>query len=692
MTCERNTDIFVSPEGADSNPGTRDRPFASLERARQAVRTMKRQGTLPENGLTVWLRGGDYLRTSTFEFTADDSGTPEAPIAWRAYENERVRLLGGRVVTGFQAVTDEAVLARLDEDARESVLVADLRAQGIDDYGMLRSRGFGRDEIAHGELFFNGAPMTLARYPNEGEWELIADFPEETAISDGHRGTIGALDAGFFYDSECPKRWKSLEGIWLHGYWAWDWANSYEEIVELDPERMFIKTGKPGGNHGFRKGNRIYFLNILEEIDQPGEFFIDQQAGLLYFWPPQPLDNGDVLFSILEQPLLTMTDTSHVSLRGFAMEATRGNAIEITGGEGLRVEGCLIRNIGSSAIKIAGGKDHGIRSCDISDTGDGGVAMEAGDRQTLESANHFVENCHFQRQGRWSRCYVPAMTMYGVGMRASHNLIHDQPHCAILYTGNDHLFEFNDIHHVALESGDVGAIYTGRHFTYRGNRIRYNYIHETGGVGAGAVGVYMDDCVSGGEVYGNAFYKVHLAMLIGGGRDHHVKNNLFVDCYQPFVIDGRGMDPNPPWHAPIDVTIEGMLGGVPLDLYRERYPAIKDLDAYYGPPGDPVPDEEYEGVPAEGNVIENNVIIGELWEDLYWINIYWFARWQQQEVRDNFVTEDSEQVGGPETGFRLPKDSPAWGMGFEPIPFDKIGLYPDEDRIRLERVWETSGL
>jgi len=133
----------------------------------------------------------------------------------------------------------------------------------------------------------------------------------------------------------------------------------------------------------------------------------------------------------------------------------------------------------------------------VFDTGDGGVTLSGGDRQTLSAGGHFVENCHFQRQGRWSKCYVPAVSMDGFGQRASHNLIHDHPHCAILFAGNDHLIEFNDIHHIALETGDVGAIYSGRDYSFRGNRIRHNYIHETGGVGMGSMGVYMDDCVSG---------------------------------------------------------------------------------------------------------------------------------------------------------------------------------------------------
>jgi hypothetical protein len=344
------------------------------------------------------------------------------------------------------------------------------------------------------------------------------------------------------------------------------------------------------------------------------------------------------------------------------------------------IAGCLIRNIGDWAVTINDGKKHGVGSCDIFDTGDGGVTMSGGNRQTLTPGGHYVENCHFVGLGRWSKCYVPAVLMHGVGLRASHNLIHDHPHCAILYGGNDHLIEFNDIHHIALETGDVGAIYAGRDYSCRGNRIVHNYIHETGGVGMGSMGVYMDDCVSGTEVFGNVFYKAHWAMFIGGGRDHKVENNLFVDCDPAVRADGRGLDTSPVWRGMVETFMRERLYEMPQDLYRERYPAIKTLDAYYGAPGAPqLIGETFKGIPPEGNVVARNVCFGK------WKDIAWHADEKLFDIRDNYVTEDMAGVSGPEKGFELPQDSPAWKTGFSPIPFKEIGLYPDEDRTRLPK-------
>jgi len=682
-------ELHLSPNGSDTNSGTRARPFATLERARDAVRQLRQDSRLGRGGVTIWLGGGDYLRTNSLELTTADSGTPEVPVIWRAHGNERVRLLGGCKLSGFGPVTNPAVLARLPEPARGHVVQVGLASLGVTDFGRMSSRGFGRPlSPAHCELFFDGRPMTLARWPNEGEWERIAGYPDAGARKDEHGGNLGKLEEGFSYSGDRPRGWQDTSDLWVHGYWAWDWANSYERIAAMDLDRRLVKTAAPYGLYGFRKGQRFYFLNVLEELDQPGEWFLDRNAGFLYFWPPgsgaaQNAAAPEVLLSLLDQPLLKLSDASHVTFRGLILEATRSSAVQIHGGTSNRVAGCLLRNIGNYGVTIAGGTGHGVVSCDIFDTGDGGVSMDGGDRQTLRPGGHFVENCHFARQGRWSKCYVPAVLMSGVGQRASHNLIHDHPHCAILFNGNDHLIEFNEIHHIALETGDVGAIYTGRDYTYRGNRIRHNFIHDTGGVGMGSMGVYMDDCVSGTEIFGNLFYKVQRAAFLGGGRDHQVRNNIFVDCNYAIELDGRGLDGSPVWRNMVDQTMRRRLTEVPLALYRERYAALKTLDRYYGPPGGPaITGADFKGVPPENNVVARNVCVGK------WLKEYWHAAPGTLLLESNLTNAAASFVRPPgeplqAKDFALQPESPAWKLGFEPIPFDQMGPYRDDLRAAL---------
>jgi len=695
-------DFHVSPTGSDENAGPRTKTFATLEAARDAVRReIASRGR--RKPITIWLHGGDYLRTNALELTSEDSGTPQAPIVWRAYRNETVRLLGGRKLSGFQPVTDAAVLSRLEAGARDHVVQLDLRRLGITDFGEMKSRGFGRSTaVAHCELFYDHRPMTLARWPNEGEFEKIAGYP--VGQRDEHGGQLGPLTNGFFYAGDRPRRWRDTGDLWVHGFWAYDWANSYEHVASLNVERRLVATAPPYGLYGFRKDQRFYFLNVLEELDTPGEWFLDRKTGVLYFWPPTvvadssppqssrntqkaggvfPSAATETLLSLLNQPLLKLTGVSNVTFRGLTLEATRANAVEISGGASNRIVGCLLRNLGDNGVVINGGQGHGVEACDLIDTGDGGVQLNGGDRQTLTPAGHFVENCQFQRQGRWSKCYVPAILMTGVGMRVTHNLIHDHPHCAILYSGNDHLIAFNEIHHIALETGDVGAIYTGRDYTFRGNQIRNNFIHHTGGVGMGSMGVYMDDCVSGTEVFGNVFYKVHWAMFIGGGRDHRVENNLFVDCDPAVRMDARGLDQSPVWRDMVNITMRDRLTEVPLALYRSRYPELKSLDRYYGPPGGPpITGAAFTGVPPEGNVLARNVCIGK------WLDVGWHATPEMLRLENN-VTNAVGSLTAPITDastakdFAFRKDFVQRVPGLQRIPVEQIGLRDDALRREL---------
>ena len=163
--------LHVSTQGNDGwsgrPPGVNapgyDGPFRTLERARDEIRKLKAAGPLPEGGVTVELDGGIYELSTTFELTAEDSGTPESPIVYRGRPGESVRLMGGRVVSGWEPVTDAAVLARMDETARGQVWQADLKAQGITDLGTMQA-GQSWGASAPGlEVFYNDEPMTLSR-------------------------------------------------------------------------------------------------------------------------------------------------------------------------------------------------------------------------------------------------------------------------------------------------------------------------------------------------------------------------------------------------------------------------------------------------------------------------------------------------------------------------------------------------
>ncbi len=639
---------------AEPNADKSDGPLATLEAARDAIRQRKRAGGLPAGGVTVAVRGGTYSIAKPLELASQDSGTEAAPIVYRAQPGEVVRLAGGPLVGDWRPVTDAQVLARLDEKARPHVVQADLRALGITDYGNVKGGGL--------ELFFDDRPMTLARWPNEGFVKivgLVGGSPRNV------RGTKGDAIGKFIYEGDRPKRWVDEKDVWVHGYWFWDWADERHRVASIDTDRRIISVAPPYHRYGYRKGQWFYAFNLLSEIDRPGEWYLDREKGVLYFWPPGPVQEGRPTVSVLAT-MVTMRDTSYVTLRGMTIEATRGDAVTISGGTHDRVAGCTLRNLGGWAVRISGGTNHGVTGCDIYETGNGGIALGGGDRKTLTPAGHFAHNNHIHHFARWNRMYQPAISIQGVGNRATHNLIHDAPHEAIAFGGNDHLMEFNEIHHVCQESNDAGAIYAGRDWTMRGTIIRHNFMHHVRGFkNRGCVGVYLDDMFSGTTISGNVFYDVTRAAFIGGGRDCVVENNIFVDCKPALHVDARAMG----WAAgSVPTTMKTRLDAMPTKgpLWSGRYPKLVGV---------------WEDEPAapKGNLIARNVSFGGRWDE---VNAT--AR-PYLTLEDNLVDVDPHFVDAAKMDFRLPDDSPVYTKvpGFKKIPFEQIGLVRDEDRPTL---------
>lgn len=661
-------EFYVAPYGSDSNPGTSARPFATLERARDAVRTLKKSGELAEGGVTVWVREGVYPVLQTFKLEAQDSGSKKSPIVYRACEGEQVRLVGGREVRYFHSVTDSDVLRRLDPAAHGKVLQADLKSQGITDFGSLQVRGFGKPNVpAALELFFEDKPMPLAQWPNN-DWAITAEVP------------AGPNGGKFNYDGDRPSRWKEAKDIWMHGYWTWPWADSYVKVASIDTEKKEIVTEPPHGVYGYQKGKRYRVLNVLEELDMPGEWYVDRETGMLYFWPPSEIKRGSVYVSLIEDPMVVLQDASYITLRGMTLEYCRGEAVQVLGGVGNRIAGCTLRNIGTVAVTLREGKNNGVVSCDIYNIGDGGVIIHAGDRATLTPAGNFVENCHFHDFSLWDRTYKPAISNMGVGNRIAHNLIHDAPHSAIIQNGNDHIVEYNDISRVCLETGDAGAFYMGRDWTQRGNIVRYNYFHDMGSYDdkfsahgfSETMAIYLDDWTSGTTIYGNIFCKANRAVMIGGGRDNLVENNIIVDCAPAVWMDARGLGWAKNYFDGRLNTLFDRFKEVNADKppYSTRYPQLAVL----------LNDEP--AVP-KGNRIVRNICVGKRWFEhaLEGLDVKTLV-----VMEDNLTEGDPEFVDAESRDFRLKPGSPAFKLGFKQIPVEKIGLYKDQYRTALPKA------
>jgi len=655
-----SADLYVTPDGNDANAGSEAAPFATLARAHDAARSLKQAGPV-----TIWVRGGTYFLSESLSLSADDSGTQNNPVVYRAAPNETPRLVGGRQLPaeGFHEVTDAGVLARIPQEAQEAVRYVDLKSLGIADCGDFPDSFENAPLVA--ELFCDGERMTLARWPNEG-WATV-----ESIIESGPapwRKHESDKPSAFAYTDDRPSRWASAPAVYLCGYWCFDWAVSTLK-VNVDAGKKTVTFALPHV-YGLGSGNpaprRYYATNLLDELDRPGEYYIDREHGVLYFWPPRPLGTSSVVLSTLKTPLIAMDGVSNVTFQGFTMEECAGTAVVMKDARNVVLAACDIHNTGQDAVVVEGGEKVHVIACDIYDTGTAGIRVQGGDRKTLTPCGHEIMNNHLYRISARQRTHAYAIHMGGVGVMIAHNLIHDTPHQAIGLAGNDHIIEFNEIHHSGLESDDCGAFYMGRNPSERGTILRYNFWHDTGSsFAAGSSAIYFDDGAGGQTVFGNVFLRAsgggQGAVFSHGGHDNVVNNNIFVDCKRAFwqaPWDDKG------WKQYLEAELwqRDLLQEVDITKppYLTKYP---ELAGFMTPDGRPRLNH------ATRNVIVNCAEGIE----------------PRIDAHDNFVTSDNPGfVDANAMNFALKDDSVLFEKlpGFEKIPFGQMGLQQDQFRTK----------
>ncbi|WDE98587.1 right-handed parallel beta-helix repeat-containing protein [Lentisphaera profundi] len=657
--------IYVSPIGNDQwtgeikdhKPGSKEGPFSSLARARKKVQQLKNNSLIKDHNIIINVAEGEYFFNRSLFLGEESSGTEANPIHYIAQGN--VLLSGGSQVNNFKLVTDLEILDRLAASTHGKVYCADLTDLGITDYGTIKSTGFGlRNKLSHMQVFIDGKKMHLARWPNEG-WLKVADVGNKEAKVDESGKVRGIATDRFTYDHQRPNTWAESDDIWMHGYWSEEWADQYLKIKNIQKDKQQIVIAAPQSKYAYKKGKRYHFLNILEELDRPGEYYIDRLNGLLYVYPYQDIKNSKVYVSILNKSLIHFNNASNIIFDGFTIAHTRDTGVFIQNGTNVHIKNCVVENIGNSGVFIRGGLNHQVLNTQVKEIGGGGISIISGDLKTLTPSNHLIKNCKIHHFGQWFRTYKVGIYLQGVGSTVNHNLIHHAPHTGILYGGNDHLIEYNEIHNVGDDADDVGAIYTGREWAARGTVIRYNYIHDIGGGHArhGSNAIYLDDLASGQIIHGNVINNVQRGILLGGGRDNQIINNFFLNCAKEALhLDARGKG----WSGKLIMKAQGswdMFGRLEKTayqskIYQDKYPNLSVM-------------LEQDPLAPIGNVIKNNVFTCSTWRRF--INQKkeeWFS------FQDNIVEANSDLITIKDN--KLIIKSPL--NNIKDLPFSEMGL------------------
>eukprot|EP00118_Oscarella_pearsei_P002836 m.11847 g.11847 ORF g.11847 m.11847 type:complete len:635 (+) comp23645_c0_seq2:250-2154(+) len=523
--------FFVDPDtGADSNPGTIQKPFLTLQMAQKAVRIATNSSThVPTGGVTVFLRKGVYdLTLAPLALTSQDSGKEGSPMTYSSYNGESVSVLAGELIpsSAFQPAPEIG----------PHVYKVNLKSFDLTDYGNLGSGSLGACTDNKMELFYNGEPMILARHPDVSssgiwQWMQVQKVINATTIQ---------------FNCSGASNWKNVSTLWLHGYWQYDWADNYVHIAnfdastctaQTDPHTPFEYSAKPKA--------RFYALNLLSFLDSPSEYFIDRDKGVLYFYPPSPLPEGQAYVSIA-QSIIEVSDASYVTFDSFNAHFARGTALRFNNVSHVNINRLDLSNNGASSLSLSG-YNSVVSSVTARGNGCSGMHVSGGNQKLLTPGNNVVTGCNVTRWARWKRTYQPAIGWSGVGNLYTNNYLSDGPHTAILGGGNNCNFTYNYINHACYEVSDSGAFYTGRNWIDRGNVIAHNMFSnirwdETIVLGSPSIqAIYLDDQMSGYTIFNNTFVNCHCGSFIGGGRRNLVYNNSYHNCSLDVHMDNRGM-------------------------------------------------------------------------------------------------------------------------------------------------------
>jgi len=662
--------IYVSLGGSDLNPGTLKSPFKTIEKARDEIRKLKKEDN--QHSFRVVIFGGKYFVDQPVVLSAEDSGLDKTRIVYEGMKGEVVRIIGGKEVSpsAFGNLnTDDPDYTRIHSLVRNKIKVLDLNKAGFTDLGKLRRRGFSyRNVPSPMELSINNTIMQLARWPNSG-----------------YAKSGKAIDStGFSYSTNRPDKWKEEKDAWTLGYWKFGWAELYSPIEKIDTLNNTIKIAnksdsKKGSLTAIGNNRNWCGINILAELDVPGEYYIDRDNKRLYVYPPENIDfqSSEIMLSMLgenRESIIEATGLKNITFRNISLEKSRYGALSISDGENITLDGCIFRNTGNTTLRLAGNNIKVINS-EIFDSGAGGLELKGGDRNNLISGNIIVENCHIHHFGLWNRTYTPGIQISGVGTIVRNCKLNDAPHSAILFGGNNHLIELNEFFNTCFETDDAGTIYSGRDWALYGTIIRFNYLHDiksgtlTEGSEAhqlGVHGIYLDDCASGLTVYGNIFSNISgRAVMCGGGRYNKIDNNIIVNCGAAHFTDRRGL---------VWVTdIPGDSWNLREKIQRLNYTQPPFSTAF--PTLAKLMDEGYENAKEPvGCEIANNIgFNNKVWLEKNCLGAcggFDFYHFEGNiENSDPLFIDQSNLLKG------LSKKSPVYSIkGFKKIPFDKIGL------------------
>ncbi len=668
--------LYVSPDGSDAQNGQSPQTaLQSLEGARNAIRTLRSQHAL--NGpLEVIFAPGTYPIRQGVVFTAEDSGSPEAPITYRSEKEGSATLSGGVQITGWKK-------------HRNGIWVTTLPA-------VKEGKWWFR------QLYVNGQWRGRARTPNQGVLEVQATTDTSTSL----RSFQVPSDSFIFAPGDLDPAWKHPENgeAIIYHYWT----DTHLPIRAIDTKRNLISFGYPSGKtfrDGFEGDLARYIIeNVYETLDQPGEWVLDRASGQLFYMPMPGEDMTQIeviapatetLISIEGNPLEGKW-VEHLSFEGFNIAYTnfdlpwgncnnsQGSAsvaacVNLRGARHCSFEACTLRNLGTFGFELFDGCTFN-RFCynTLEQLAAGGIRIQgsaAGGHPALRTGDNLISDNTIAYYGLTYPSAVGILVMHSDRNTITHNLIHHGDYTGISVgwswgylrsAARGNLIEKNHIHDIGYNNllSDMGGIYTLG--LSPGTTVRGNLIHDVNANRYGGWGIYADEGSTSILIENNVVYHTKFGTFnIHYAKDLVVRNNIFaLGRLQQYSRSKREPHTTVYFEGNILYWTQGRLlvdeyewKDVPYSLHVTPYQPPRDTTVTY------VSDWNLFYNPNQPKTAAD--FSGRTWDE-----------WQAEGKDLHSIYADPMFVDPAHFDFRLRPDSPAWKLGFQPIDIQDVGPRP----------------
>ena len=504
--------VYVATNGKADADGSEKKPYATIEAARDAIRQIDKTGL---DGINVIVKSGIYIVDEAITFTAEDSGTKSCPITYIGEDGAVIN--GGVHLTAADFTSPDKTTESwkyFPDEVKDKLVMLDLHKLGYEAENAEEFLNIFVNLTSFTPLYSGSTKLTVARYPNDG-CERVREDGWFDVYGETPRTEVEGTSKYYVpYNPELSEKFRSWHDVGDAMVWARLgvlWAPDNSQITDIDYENSVFEMPFVGG-YCAREGMFFYFYHVPEELDVPGEYYIDEATGYLYLYPED--DHATASYSMPKtENIITLDGTSYVSFEGLTFEASNDAIVYGEKLDNVTFDSCTVRNGIAEGIQIDG-TNLTVQNCFVTSIGKSGIIIAGGDEENLIQANNLVHNNLITDWSNVRGVMESAIKFDGsCGLVISNNEMHSSVDWGIGGSGTYVTIEYNYLHDLATFEGDGGAIHVTECF---GTVIRYNLIDNIGYwekdtkqvdfVGVNGVNIDFDFCDL--AIYGNIFKSI----------------------------------------------------------------------------------------------------------------------------------------------------------------------------------------